>query len=585
MALTTIRNLGAVCLLAAISAGAARAQQDPMLAGCWVGTVGAGNQQQRAILDLRTAHGTAHFMGRTLSADTLRDLRVMADSVTFGVGTGDRASTAAGRIETDGVLTGTLARADASRPFRFARAAPVPDAANRLLGYWSGAYESDGAIVLRAGMEFEAAPCGQVYVTLDSPDQSANNLPVTALAYAGDSLRFAMAYLDGAFRGVVSRDGTQITGAWTQGAASLELRLTKGDSAIGRRPQEPTPPYPYDTVAVTYENPADGIRFAGTLTLPPGDGPFPAVLMITGSGAQNRDEAIMGHRPFLVLADHLTRRGVATLRVDDRGVGGSTGNTMSATIADNAGDALAGVTFLQTQPRVDPRRIGLLGHSEGGWVAPLAATRSAGVAFLVLLAAPGVTGEEIRHAQDSVMAVVGGASLDYVAGDRAVSQAIYDALKAERDDSLALVRMGQGVNAARAGLTPRQRAVLDSAWAGVDVTAAWQTLVTPWFRYLLTYDPRPILARVTVPVLAIFGEKDVQVPPAQSVPPMDSAFRAAGNRAVTIRVFPNLNHLFQHATTGLVNEYGRIEQTIAPEVLEAIGEWIGQRFAARPDGR
>jgi hypothetical protein len=584
MAWTTIRNLGAVCLLATIGAGAARAQQDPMLAGCWVGTVGAGNQQQRAILDLRTAQGTAHFMGRTLSADTLRDLRAV-DSVTFALGTGERAGTAAGRIGSDGVLAGTLQRGDANRPFRFARAGPAPDPATRLLGYWTGAYESGGALVLRAGMAFEPAPCGQVYVTLDSPDQGANDLPVTELTLTGDSLRFAMAYLDGAFRGVVSRDGTQIAGGWTQGAASLELRLTKGDSAIGRRPQEPIPPYPYDTVAVAYENPADDIRFAGTLTLPSGDGPFPAVLMLTGSGAQNRDETLMGHRPFLVLADHLTRRGIATLRVDDRGVGGSTGNTLTATIADNAGDALAGVAFLKAQPKVDGRHIGLLGHSEGGWVAPLAATRSADVAFLVLLAGPGVTGEEIRHAQDSVMAVIGGASLDYVTADRMVSQALYDALKAEPDDSVAMARMGQAVEAARARLTPPQRGALDSVWAGVDLAQSWRLLVTPWFRHLLTYDPRPILARVTVPVLAIFGEKDVQVPPAQSVPPMDSALRAAGNRDVTIRVFPNLNHLFQHATTGLVHEYGLIEQTIAPEVLEAIGEWIGQRFAAHPDGR
>jgi pimeloyl-ACP methyl ester carboxylesterase len=251
---------------------------------------------------------------------------------------------------------------------------------------------------------------------------------------------------------------------------------------------------------------------------------------------------------------------------------------MTATIADNAGDALAGVTFLKSQAKVNARSIGLLGHSEGGWVAPLAATRSADIAFLVILAGPAVTGEEIRHAQDSLMAVLGGASLDYVAADRLVSQAIYDALRAEPNDSVAVVRMGEAADAAHARLPPARQRLLDSAWAGMDAEQVWRQMVTPWFRFLLSYDPRPALSRVTVPVLALFGDKDVQVPPAQSVPPMEAAFRAAGNRDVTVRVFPGLNHLFQHAETGLIAEYGRIEETIAPEILQTIGDWITARF-------
>jgi pimeloyl-ACP methyl ester carboxylesterase len=548
--------------------------------GCWVGTVGEGAQVQRVVLDLRSApgrDGTLHLMGRTLNADTVRRLVLSGDSIGFGFGEGERLSEVGGRVAGDS-LRGSFSRGGQTRPVRMARAPAAPDPANRLLGYWSGALESDGAIVLRLGLEFAAAPCGQVYATMDSPDQGANDLPFTSLTLAGDSLRFAMAYLNGSFVGAVSADGQRIAGSWFQGPAPLDLTLTRGDSAVGRRPQEPAAPYPYDTLPVTYENRDGGVSFAGTLTIPRGEGPFPAVLMITGSGAQNRDETVMGHRPFLVLADHLTRHGVATLRVDDRGVGGSTGNVMSATIADNAGDALAGVALLRSQPRVNPRRIGLLGHSEGGWVAPLAATRSTDVAFLVLLAAPAVTGEEIRHAQDSVMALLSGGTLEYVAADRLVSQAIYDALKAEPNDSVAMVRMREASAAAVQRLTPSQRSRMDSAWTGVNLDQVWRPLATPWFRYLLTYDPRPVLARVTVPVLALFGAKDVQVPPGQSVAPMEAAFRAAGNHDATVKVFPDLNHLFQHAETGLVGEYGRIEETIAPEVLEAIAQWIGTRF-------
>ena len=563
--------------MALAGVGTARAQG---AAGCWVGTLGDGAQQQRLVVSLRGSpvpEGTLHLMGRTLSADTLRDLVVSGDSISFGFGQGERVSEVGLRLAGDS-LRGELARGLQSRVLRLGRSAAAPDPANRLAGYWNGALESGGTVVLRVGLEFAPAPCGQVYATMDSPDQGTNDLPFTSLALVGDSLRFGMAYVNGTFAGAVSADGGQITGVWSQGGTALDLKVTRGDSAVSRRPQEPTPPYPYDTLPVTYENREGGVRFSGTLTVPRGEGPFPAVLMLTGSGAQNRDETLMGHRPFLVLADHLTRRGIATLRVDDRGVGGSTGNVMTATIADNAGDALAGVAFLKAQAKVNSRSIGLLGHSEGGWVAPLAATRSTDVAFLVMLAGPAVTGEEIRHAQDSVMATLGGASLDYVAADRFVSQAIYDALKAEPNDSLALVRIREAADAAHRRLPPARQRLVDSAWAGVNAEQAWRPLVTPWFRYLLTYDPRPALSRVRIPVLALFGEKDVQVPPAQSVPPMEAAFRAAGNRDATVRVFPGLNHLFQHAETGLVAEYGRIEETIAPEVLQAIGDWITARF-------
>jgi hypothetical protein len=580
----THRIVIALACVTLSGAPAAQGQTDP--AGCWVGTVGSGNQLQRAVLELRRAPvwaGTFHSMGRTLGADTLRDVVVRPDSVMFAWGEGERATTVTGAVATDGSLGGTLTRGTTTRPFQFRRAGSDPAAT--LLGYWSGALMSGGGIVLRVGIEFAPAPCGQVYATMDSPDQGANDLPFTSLSLRGDSLLFEMTYLGGAFRGIVSVDGLIIAGSWTQGPAPLELRVTRGDSITFRRPQEPTPPYPYDTVAVTYENPAGPVRFAGTFTLPPGDGPFPAVLLITGSGAQNRDETVMGHRPFLIIADHLTRRGIATLRVDDRGVGGSTGNVMNATIADNAGDALAGVAFLKTQLKVDPRRIGLLGHSEGGWVAPLAATCSPDVAFIVLLAGPAVTGREIRHAQDSVMALLGGASLDYVRADRLVSDALYDALEAEPDDSLAMIRMREAVAAvldsASTMLTPAQRSAIDSVWAGAVLEQVWRPLATPWFRYLLAFDPRPVLEQVRIPVLALFGEKDVQVPPAQSVPVMERAFKASGTRDATITVFPGLNHLFQRAETGLIAEYGRIEETIAPEVLEAIGGWIAARFGSR----
>ncbi len=553
-------------------AGTAHGQQ--AFGGCWVGTLGAGANLRRAVLD--AAHGTLHVMARTLSTDSLREVRRTGDSITFRVVLAQGATPFRGTVDTNGAFSGTLTREGQAHPFRFTRTGRAPDPASVLLGYWRGGLEMNGAIVLRIGLEFAPAPCGQVYVTMDSPDQGAENLPVTSLDLTGDSLRFAMDYLNGSFDGAVSADRQQITGSWTQGPGTLQLQLTRGDTTTFRRPQEPEPPYPYDTLAVTYENAAGGVRFAGTLTLPRGDGPFPAVLLLTGSGAQNRDEALMGHRPFLIIADYLTRRGIATLRVDDRGVGGSTGDVMTATIDDNAGDALAGVAFLRGQPRVDARRIGLLGHSEGGWVAPLAATRSTDIAFLVLLAGPSVSGRELLRAQDSVISSLNGASQDLIAANRRVSDALYAALRAEPNDALAIARMRAAVDSAAATLPAEQRRRLDSAWAGVDLERAWQPLATPWFRYLFSYDPRPVLARVSVPILALFGEKDVQVPPGQNVPPMQAAL--AGNGDATVRVVPGVNHLFQRAETGLIAEYGRIEETMAPAVLEETATWIVQRF-------
>jgi pimeloyl-ACP methyl ester carboxylesterase len=284
----------------------------------------------------------------------------------------------------------------------------------------------------------------------------------------------------------------------------------------------------------------------------------------------------MGHKPFLVLADYLTRRGIAVLRMDDRGVGGSSGNTFASTISDNAGDALAGVAFLKRQAGVDPARIGLLGHSEGGWVAPLAATRSRDIAFIVLLAGPAVTGEAIREAQDSLLVLAGGGSQSQIAVLRRIRDTMHRVLKAEANDSLAVLKMVAAVRETYETLPPALKAAADSGGAPRDSAAlanSIRPIATPWYRYLLTFDPVPYLSRLRIPVLAVFGEKDLQVPPAQSVPVMRRAL--AGNRRAEIRAVPGLNHLFQHAGTGSISEYGTIEETMADEVLQLVAGFIG----------
>ncbi len=318
-----------------------------------------------------------------------------------------------------------------------------------------------------------------------------------------------------------------------------------------RRPQEPGRPFPYEEVAIAYRNDAAGITFAGTLTKPQGAGPFPAVLLITGSGAQDRDETLNGHKPFLLTADYLTRKGIAVLRVDDRGVGGSGGDP-NATSKDFAGDVQAGVRCLASRRDIDARHIGLIGHSEGGIIAPMVASSpDAGVAFIVLLAGPGVPGDEILYEQSKVLiAASGGTDADVKAA------------RAQQESIVAVVKAGGDVRTMQRKL----RAL------GIPETA--DALLSPWYQFFLAYDPRPTLSKVKVPVLALFGERDLQVPPAQNAPAIEAALKSGAAKKHQVLVLPGLNHMFQTSRTGLPAEYADIEETMSPVVLAAIADWV-----------
>jgi pimeloyl-ACP methyl ester carboxylesterase len=318
------------------------------------------------------------------------------------------------------------------------------------------------------------------------------------------------------------------------------------------RPQEPTPPYPYREEQVTFVNAKAGITFAGTLTLPASSAASPAVVLITGSGAQDRDETVAGHKPFLVLADTLTRRGIAVLRVDDRGVGGSGGTMATATSEDFVDDALAAVAYLTARKDIDTRHIGLVGHSEGGLIAPIAATRSKDIAFIVLMAGPGITGDQILFLQGAAIMRANGASEAAISRNREVQEKLFDIIRTEKDDAAAREKIK--------AVAPGQERV-----------------ATPWFRYFLSYDPVPVLQKVTCPVLAINGEKDLQVPYRENLDAIGKALRAGGNPDATTLSMPNLNHLFQTSQTGSPSEYAKIPETIAPVALDAISDWILKR--------
>ena len=469
--------------------------------------------------------------------------------------------------------------APAAAPSPAPAAAPPAASPAGAEGHWEGAIDVPGGSLPVLVDLSRAGAVGAWTGAIDIPTQGAKQLPLDEVTVAGDKVRFAIRGVPGAptFDGTLA--GGAIQGTFTQGGASIPFHLGRQPVKLPRRAQEPKPPYPYVQREVAYDNGA--VHLAGTLTLPPGPGPFPAVLLITGSGPQNRDEEIFGHKPFLVIADHLTGAGIAVLRVDDRGVGGSTGRDAAATTADFTTDVLAGGRFLKAQPEIAKSSIGLLGHSEGGIIAPQAASRSRDVAFIILLAGTGEPGYDLLLDQIAAMARAEGASEEAVRKQVDLERQALDLVRGEKDEATLraklapLIRAG-GEIASPEEKTPR-RGTPDAA-----VEAELRAAVSPWFRYFVSYDPRAALRLVRVPVLALGGDKDVQVPAAKNLVSIEHALREGGDQDVTTHVLPGLNHLFQHAKTGSPAEYGAIEETIAPEALDLVTHWILDRFAVKP---
>jgi pimeloyl-ACP methyl ester carboxylesterase len=339
-----------------------------------------------------------------------------------------------------------------------------------------------------------------------------------------------------------------------------------GQSANGqaapRRPQNPVRPYPYREEEVSYENKAAGITLTGTLTIPQGKGPFPAAVLIAGSGPHDRDETVMGHKPFLILADYLTRKGIAVLRSDKRGVGKSGGDYGTATTPDFAADAEAAFAYLQTRREINPKKIGLIGHSEGAVIAPMIAAHNPQVEFIVMMAGTGVPLRDALPVQVMRAAEAGGAPPE-VAEKYAVNEReILTMLVQGKDDNVIEERVREMMGAKV------------SAQADVEAKQQVRFMNSPWFRWLLTYDPAPALRKVKCPVLALDGEKDVQVDAKQNLTAIRQALEAGGNRNFETVDFPGLNHLFQTAKTGSPAEYAEIEETISPIVLDKITRWI-----------
>jgi pimeloyl-ACP methyl ester carboxylesterase len=442
----------------------------------------------------------------------------------------------------------------------------VAIAGSELDGDW------DGGMTVPAGLtipfSLHVAGNGGAFA---APDQNVRGL-VIAVTRNQDRVVIQVPAAKAVFEGALSAGGHVMDGTWSQGAERFPAHFTRravGATPVERpRPQTPRGPFPYRVEDVAFPGGGPGVRLAGTLTSPAGPGLFPAVLLIGGNGPQNRDETYAGHRPFLVLADRLTRAGVAVLRYDKRGVGASTGHYATANGADFTRDAAAALAWLRRQSGVAPTRVGVLGLSEGSLIAPLVAAQDRGTAFVVLLSTPGVRGDRLMVEQARLDALRDGMKPAAVAGEVALRRRLLTALEQTADMTLAAGRMT--VIATAAGRTPDEAAALV------------REMTSPEYRVFLSDDPASVLRRVRVPVLVIAGARDQQVPPALNLPPIRAAL--AANSQARVVELDGLNHLLQPAQTGAPSEYGVIDTTMDARVLDLVTDWIA-RTAAKPPRR
>ena len=443
----------------------------------------------------------------------------------------------------------------------------------QLVGSWLGKLDVAGT-QLRIVFNISQDEGKQLSATMDSPDQGAKGIGMGEVILSGDSLTIEAPVIMGQYKGVVTSDST-IEGEWSQRGLTFKLDLKKqATELVLNRPQEPHPPYPYREEEVTFFNKAGQFSLGGTLTLPEGEGPYRAIVLVTGSGSQDRDETLFGHKPFKVIADYMTRRGIAVLRYDDRGVGSSGGSAMGSTTADNATDAEAAFDYLSQRPETDPRKMGILGHSEGGMIAMMLAAENQDVDFIISLAGPGVDGKTIILDQSEYISRLSGVPDEVIKSNRIVMTRIYDLMASDesygvwKDEVIEYTNTYYG-NEGTQQYTPEVIENIQQNLLAVIPESAY-----PWMRYFVMFDPSTILGRIHCPVLALNGDKDCEVMAQKNIDAIREKLVSSGNQDVTAMVIPGLNHLFQPCETGLPAEYGIIETTFDPKTLEMISQWI-----------
>ena len=438
-----------------------------------------------------------------------------------------------------------------------------------VVGQWNGLLIVQG-IQLRVVFNISKTENGFV-ATMDSPDQGAKDIPVTSTIFEFPTIKLQVANAQIEYIGTLSEN--IITGTFKQGGQEFPMNLTKEkvDKKALSRPQEPTQPYNYYTENVAFRNYESNITLAGTLSLPAQEGKYPIAILISGSGPQNRDSEVFGHRPFLVISDYLTKKGIGVLRYDDRGVGQSEGDFGLATSVNFASDVLSAVAYLKTRDDVDPKKIGLIGHSEGGIIAPMAASKSGDIGFIVLLAAPGIRGDKLLLKQQEMMAKASGVDEEDIRDSQKINAKIFEMVLLSKDHTSLQDELKEYI---RKTLQNKPKFKPEGISNDEFMRLLVSQIVNPWMIYFLEYDPAPTIREVKCPVLALNGKKDLQVPSNENLKAIKKALKKGKNRNVTVHEVEGLNHLFQECSTGLPNEYGQIEETFSPIVLAEIADWI-----------
>jgi len=446
--------------------------------------------------------------------------------------------------------------------------------AQDITGDWYGQLTFPGG-KLRIGLHITKTANGYTG-TMDSPDQGANGIPLTTVAFENNIFAFAIPQGGINYKG--TPEGAAIKGMFTQNGTSIPLNFGRSEikNEAPKRPQEPKKPYPYYEEEVAFANDKAGISLGGTLTLPKqGGSNYPAVILISGSGPQNRDEEILGHKSFLIIADYLTRQGIAVLRYDDRGVGKSTGKFSTATTADFATDAEAAFAYLKTRKDINTKKIGFIGHSEGGIIAPIVAANHPDAAFIVLLAGTAIPGDELMLLQNYLMAKANGMPEEDLAKLGNINKGIYTIIKEEDNPAVLKTRLRAAFNKDLKPLLISKGIPEEQVANNID--SQLSDFTTPWYINFIRYNPYAVLEKVKCPILALNGDKDVQVAPKANLDAIRRAANKSGNKNVTTKELPGLNHLFQTSATGNPAEYGDIEETFSPAALKIVGDWIAQQ--------
>lgn len=440
-----------------------------------------------------------------------------------------------------------------------------------ITGDWNGSLNVMGSELM---ITFNLSESEKVYAgTMSVPQQNAYGIPLSKVTFENETLTIELEAAGLTYVGKRNVKG-EFEGVFTQSGQTFEMKLSREKKIPVKinRPQEPKEPFPYTIEEVTFENSTAKITLAGTLTLPKSSKTVPVVVLISGSGPQDRNSELLNHKPFWIIADYLTRNGIGVLRVDDRGVGQSTGDRTQATSLDFASDVEAAVAFLKTKSGVNSKKIGLIGHSEGGMIAPIVAAKDKSIAFIVLMAGPGVPCDQLLIEQAYLIAKSEGLNETELEQSKKLNQSIYSIVKSDKTTEEAkkeiekLLEKSLSDNPDTNYLSEAQKAQM--------INQQTEQITSPWFRYFLKFNPDDYLSKVKCPVLVLNGDKDLQVPAKMNTEGIQKSLAKAGNKKETTIIYPNKNHLFQDCITGSIDEYGTIEQTISPQVLTDISTWI-----------